>query len=118
MKDLTGSVTKVAKMGYDGVEFYSPYMSWSADQAKDVRKLLDDLGIKCFSTHNGRDSFEGDRAKKAIELNTIIAASSSSWPAPAASRFGRLEEGCRNAHLRRRDVQARWYPRRVSQPSD
>ena len=71
-KDLKGTVTAVAKMGYDGVEFFSPYMSWTTDQAKDVRKLLDDLGIKCFSTHNGPNSFVGDDAKKAVELNTII----------------------------------------------
>lgn len=71
-KDLPGTVTKVAKMGYDCVEFYSPYMKWSTEQAKDVRKLMDDLGIKCYSTHNGPDSFTGDGAKKAMELNSII----------------------------------------------
>ena len=32
-KDLNGTVTKVAKMGYDCVEFYSPYMKWTAEQA-------------------------------------------------------------------------------------
>ena len=53
MKDLPGTVRAVAKMGYQVVEFYSPYYSWTTDQAKDVRKLLDDLGIKCLSTHNG-----------------------------------------------------------------
>ncbi len=71
-KDVVGTVTAVAKMGYQGVEFYAPYMSWSADQAKEYRKLLDDLGIKCFSTHNGANSFSGDGAKKAIELNSIL----------------------------------------------
>jgi len=71
-KDLPGTVTKVAKMGYDCVEFYSPYMKWSTEQAKEVRKLMDDLGIKCYSTHNSADSFTGDGAKKAMELNSII----------------------------------------------
>jgi sugar phosphate isomerase/epimerase len=71
-QDLKGTVTKVAKMGYDGVEFFSPYMSWTTDQTKDVKKLMDDLGIRCFSTHNGAASFEGDPAKKAVELNTIL----------------------------------------------
>src|SRR5688572_3909353 len=47
MKDLTGTVRTVAKMGYEVVEFYSPYYSWTPEQAKDVRKLLDDLGIRC-----------------------------------------------------------------------
>ena len=52
MNDLPGTVTRVAKMGYEVVEFYAPYYSWTPAQAKDVRKLLDDLGITCRSTHN------------------------------------------------------------------
>ena len=72
MKDLPATVTAVAKMGYQVVEFYSPYFQWTADAAKDVRKLLDDLGIRCPSTHNGRASFTDEGLKKAIELNQII----------------------------------------------
>src|SRR3954470_18393734 len=71
-KDIPGTVKAVAKMGYDCVEFFSPYMSWTADQAKEYRKVMDDAGIKCRSTHNGPGSFEGDGAKKAMELNTIL----------------------------------------------
>jgi sugar phosphate isomerase/epimerase len=71
-KDLEGTVTAVAKMGYELVEFYSPYFSWTADRAKEVRKLMDGLGIKCRSTHNGADAFSGDGIAKAIELNSII----------------------------------------------
>jgi sugar phosphate isomerase/epimerase len=71
-KDLLGSVTRVAKMGYQVVEFYSPYQQWTTEQAKDVRKRLDDLGIRCPSTHNGRTAFTGDTMKRAIELNQII----------------------------------------------
>jgi sugar phosphate isomerase/epimerase len=70
-KDLMGTVKAVAKMGYEGVEFYSPYLQWTSAQATDVRKLLDDLNIKCFSTHNGPEAF-GDKMGKAIELNQII----------------------------------------------
>ena len=72
MKDLNGTVTAVAKMGYQVVEFYSPYFEWSVETAKDVRKLLDDLGIKCLSTHNGGASLTADGLQKAIELNRII----------------------------------------------
>jgi sugar phosphate isomerase/epimerase len=71
MKDLPGTVRAVAKQGYEVVEFYSPYLNWTVDQAKDVRKLLDDLGIKCLSTHNGPPAI-GDNIAKAIELNQII----------------------------------------------
>jgi sugar phosphate isomerase/epimerase len=71
-KDLKGTVTAVAKMGYQVVEFYSPYFEWTLDQAKDVRKLLDDLGIKCPSTHNGGASISADGLQKAIDLNQTI----------------------------------------------
>src|SRR2546423_730235 len=71
-KDLKGTVTAVAKIGYQVVEFYAPYFDWTPDQAKDVRKLLDDLGIQCRSTHNGTASFTPDGMKKAIELNQTI----------------------------------------------
>ena len=72
MKDLNGTVTAVAKMGYQVVEFYSPYFKWTVEQAKETRKLLDDLGIKCLSTHNGADSISAANLPRAIELNQII----------------------------------------------
>ena len=71
-QDLMGTVRAVAKMGYEGVEFYSPYFDWTLDYAKQVRKLLDDLGIKCYSTHNSAASFASENIAKAIELNQII----------------------------------------------
>lgn len=71
-KDLMGTVRAVAKQGYEVVEFYSPYYQWTPDYARDVRKLLDELNIKCLSTHNNRSGLEGDGLKKAIELNQII----------------------------------------------
>src|SRR6267143_914163 len=51
-KDPEGTVRAVAQMGYQGIEFYAPYFEWSESQTKLMRKLLDDLGIRCFSTHN------------------------------------------------------------------
>lgn len=71
-KDLMGTVRAVAKMGYQVVEFYSPYQGWTTDYAKEVRKLLDELNIKCLSTHNGRNGLEGDGLKKTTELNQIL----------------------------------------------
>ena len=70
--DLMGTVRGVAKMGYEGVEFFAPYFEWTVDYAKQVRKLLDDLGIRCFSTHNGVKSFTADGLPRAIELNQTI----------------------------------------------
>src|SRR5579862_217327 len=72
MKDPPGTVSAVAKMGYEVVEFYAPYFGWTPAYAKDVRKLLDDLGIRCNSTHNNTPSFTAEGLPKAIELNQII----------------------------------------------
>ncbi len=71
-QDLMATVRAVAKMGYAGVEFFSPYMQWTPEYAKDVRKLMDDTGIKCFSTHNSNNSFTPELLPKAIDLNGII----------------------------------------------
>ncbi len=67
-----GTVRAVAKMGYQGVEFCSPYFAWTEQQAKDVHKLLDEVGMKCFSTHNDMKSFDPVNTQKAIDLNSII----------------------------------------------
>jgi sugar phosphate isomerase/epimerase len=72
--DVMGTVRSVAKMGYQDVEFYAPYYDWTLDYAKDVRKLLNDLGIRCLSTHNGPKSFSTDGMQHAIDLNTILGA--------------------------------------------
>src|SRR5689334_13746083 len=71
-KDLLGTVAAVGKMGYKFVEFYAPYLDWTPDTAKSVRKVLDDSGLVCHSTHNNGPSFTSDGLKKAIELNQII----------------------------------------------
>ena len=71
-KDLLGTVAAVGKMGYQVVEFYAPYLAWTPETAKDVRKVLDDNGLKCHSTHNSGPWTAPDTLKKAIELNQII----------------------------------------------
>jgi sugar phosphate isomerase/epimerase len=73
-KDLMGTVRGVAKLGYECVEFYSPYYDWTLDYAKDVRKELDTLGVHCYSTHNGPKSFTPEGIGKAIELNQALGA--------------------------------------------
>jgi sugar phosphate isomerase/epimerase len=71
-KDLMGTVRGVAKMGYECVEFYAPYYDWTLDYAKEVRKLLDELGVRCYSTHNSTQSFTPEGLNKAIELNQAL----------------------------------------------
>jgi sugar phosphate isomerase/epimerase len=71
-KDLMGTVASVAKMGYECVEFFAPYFDWTTDYAKQVRKQLDDLKIRCYSTHNDLNSLTGNGIDKAVELNKTI----------------------------------------------
>ena len=71
-KDPTGTVREVAKAGYQGLEFYGPYYQWTADQAKEMKKLLDDLGIRCYSTHNDSGNFSAEKIGHAIEVNKIL----------------------------------------------
>jgi len=71
-KDPTATLKAVGKMGYECVEFYAPYFQWNTDHAKEVRKQLDDLGLRCYSTHNDMKSFTTDGIGHAIELNKIL----------------------------------------------
>jgi sugar phosphate isomerase/epimerase len=72
-RDLPNTLKTVAKMGYEVVEFYSPYFKWTPAYAKDVRAQMDDLGLRCYSTHNGFESFTpGENLAHAIELNQIL----------------------------------------------
>jgi sugar phosphate isomerase/epimerase len=71
-KDLLGTVAAVGAMGYKVVEFYAPYLAWTPATATSVRKVLDDSGLVCRSTHNNGPSFTPEGMKKAIELNQII----------------------------------------------
>lgn len=70
--DLQGTVRAVAALGYQCVEFYSPYFDWTESQTKDMRKLLDDLSIRCFSTHNDSSFFAPDKLSRARDMNLIL----------------------------------------------
>ena len=71
-KDPQGTLHALAKMGYKVVELWAPYMDWTAAQAKSMRALMDDNGIRCYSTHNYGVSFTTEGLPKAIELNQIM----------------------------------------------
>jgi sugar phosphate isomerase/epimerase len=71
-KDPEGTVRAVAQMGYQAVEFYAPYFEWTEAQARQMRKVMDDLGIRCYSTHNDADYFGADKINRARDLNLIL----------------------------------------------
>lgn len=67
-KDLPGTISAVAKMGYKAVEFAGYY----GRDAKTLRKLLDDSGMTCCGTHTGLDTLLGDKLAKTIEFNQAL----------------------------------------------
>ena len=71
-RDPDGTLRAVAKMGYECVEFYAPYFDWSEAQAKQTRKLLDELGMKCYSTHNAATNLNPENIQKAKDFNRIL----------------------------------------------
>jgi sugar phosphate isomerase/epimerase len=74
-KDLPNTLRTVAQIGYQVVEFYAPYLGWTIPYAKGVRTQLDDLGLRCYSTHNSFAAFTpGASMAKAIELNQVLGA--------------------------------------------
>src|ERR1700704_2105231 len=70
--DLTGTVRTVAQVGYQCVEFYAPYFDWTEPQPQEMRKLLDELGIRCFSTHNSSSYFAPENLKRAADMNLTL----------------------------------------------
>ena len=69
-KDFDAALEKVAKMGFEGVEFagYHKY----ADKAKELRAKLDELNLKVAATHIGTPNLRGDKLKQTIEFHQII----------------------------------------------
>ena len=67
-KDLAGVLASIAKMGYDGVEFAGYY----GRDPKDIRKMLDDNGLKCSGTHTGIGQLRGDNFEKTVEIHKAL----------------------------------------------
>ncbi|MFB3828983.1 MAG: sugar phosphate isomerase/epimerase family protein [Bryobacteraceae bacterium] len=71
-EDLEGALRAVARMGYQGVEFYRSYLDFTPERARAVRKLLDGLQLFCAGTHTPPAFLAPDRLPRAIELNHIL----------------------------------------------
>jgi sugar phosphate isomerase/epimerase len=59
-------------MGYQCVEFYASYYDWTTAYARQVRAELDELSIRCYSTHNSLNSFTPEGLGKAMDLNKTL----------------------------------------------
>jgi sugar phosphate isomerase/epimerase len=71
-KNPEATIRAVAQMGYQGVEFYAPYFEWSETETRQMRKLLDELGMRCFSTHNESSYLSQEKIGRARDLNLIL----------------------------------------------
>ncbi len=66
--DFIGTLRKVSEIGYEGVEFAGYY----GMEAEDLKKNLDEMGLKVAGTHTKIDTLLGDELQKTIEFNSII----------------------------------------------
>lgn len=69
-RDLPAVLQALAKIGFKGVEF-AGYYGWEKKPAE-LRKLLDDNGLKCCGTHTPLETVTGDALKATAELNRIL----------------------------------------------
>ncbi len=67
-KDLQDTLKKIATAGYPAVEFAGYYNH----EAKEIRKMLDDLGLKAISTHLGLHQLLCDEFDKTVEFEKIL----------------------------------------------
>jgi len=67
-EDFTGTISAVAEMGYQGVEF-ADYFDRSAAE---LRKILDDNGLKACGTHIYLDDMLGDNLSNTVEFNQTL----------------------------------------------
>lgn len=67
-KDLAGTLEKIAKMGYNGVEFAGYY----GHKAPEIRKMLDDDGIVCCGTHTQYADLADDKLEATLEFNKTL----------------------------------------------
>ncbi len=70
--DVKNVLRQVAKIGYEVVEFYAVYFDYPTELAKELRRLMDDLGIRCVSTHNAGRFLTPENLPRTIELNQIL----------------------------------------------
>lgn len=69
-KDFDAALAKVAKIGFDGVEF-AGYHQYDG-KAQELKAKLDDLGLKAAATHIGTGTLRGDALKKTIDFHQAI----------------------------------------------
>lgn len=67
-RDFFGTIAQVAAMGYAGVEF----AGYHGASATELRKVLDDLGLKVAGTHAALHTLQGDALKETVEYHETL----------------------------------------------
>jgi sugar phosphate isomerase/epimerase len=67
-EDLFGVIDKVAKMGYDGVEF----AGYHGHSAADIKKVLDANGLKTVGTHTPISALDDENFNATVDLHKTI----------------------------------------------
>jgi sugar phosphate isomerase/epimerase len=74
-RDVPGTLKTLGQLGYKGVEFWgyggtaNVYQHYSAAE---LRKLLDDNGLKCCGMHLELKALSGDNLKHTLENNRVL----------------------------------------------
>lgn len=91
-RDFRGTLTRVARMGYPGVEF-AGYGGLSAEQ---IRDLLAELGVAAAGTHTGMEALQNDFAG-VVRFHHTIGARFVTVPSLPGRTYSRDEAGFRAA---------------------
>lgn len=67
-QDLVGTLKAVKEMGYAGVEF----AGYHGKSAKELKQILDDLGLVACGTHTGLDTIKPEKLAETIAFNQEI----------------------------------------------
>ena len=67
-QDFLGTICKVAQMGYAGVEF----AGYHGHSAEEVRRRLDELGLKVAGTHAAFATLQEDQIERTIEFHQAL----------------------------------------------
>ena len=67
-RDFFGTIRQVAAMGYDGVEF----AGYHGATSEDIRKVLDETGLKVAGSHAGFDTLQDDKIDETIRFHHVL----------------------------------------------
>lgn len=77
-KDLPGTLAKIKKMGYDGIELVCEKGGLVSNQVlwgspfEDVAAMVKDHGLKVYSMHHSFQLFQDDQLERTIEINQMV----------------------------------------------